>query len=85
MTVTSVAVATKKFLAGMCDCTVYSDAGTGDFSLVLGILQVWGHGRVQSHVSPSMGYYPNDSYILTANIIPSNLKNIIQTEKNLKM
>ena len=28
---------TTKFLFGMCDCTVDSDVGTGDFSLVLGI------------------------------------------------
>ena len=40
MTVTSVAVATTKFLFGMCDCTVDSDTQTGEFSLMLGILHV---------------------------------------------
>jgi len=40
VTVTIVAVATTKFLFGTCDCTVDSDVGTGDFSLVLGILHV---------------------------------------------
>ena len=51
MTDTSVAVATTKFLFGMCDCTVDSDVGTGDFSLVPGILHVCGHAHVRSHVS----------------------------------
>ena len=46
--VTSVAVATTKFLLGMCDCTVDNDVGTGDFSLVLEIL------HVRSHVSQRM-------------------------------
>ena len=36
MTVTSVAVATTKFLLGMCDCMVGSDVGKGDLSLVTG-------------------------------------------------
>ena len=40
MTVTSVAVATTKFLFGMC---VDSDVGTVDFSLVLEILHVCGN------------------------------------------
>ena len=38
MTVTSVVVATTLFLFGMCNCTVNNDVGTGDFSLVRGIL-----------------------------------------------
>ena len=42
VTVTSVAVATTKFLFGMCDRTIVSDVGTGDFSLVQGILRVCG-------------------------------------------
>ena len=46
MTVTSVAVATTTFLFGMCDCTVDSDIGMGDSSLVLGILHVSGHVHV---------------------------------------
>ena len=40
VTVTSVAVATTKFLLGMYTCTVDSDVGTGVFSLVLEILHV---------------------------------------------
>ena len=39
-TVTSIVVATTKSLLGMCDCTVNSNAGMGDFSLVLGSLHV---------------------------------------------
>ena len=54
MKVTSVAVAAAKFPFGMCDCTVDSDVGTGDFSLVLGILHVCGHSRMRSHVPPDM-------------------------------
>ena len=46
VTVTSVAVATRKLLQGMCDCSVDSDAGMGDFSLVLEILHVCGHADV---------------------------------------
>ena len=38
LTVTSVPVAITKSLFGMCHCTFDSDIGTGDFSLVLGIL-----------------------------------------------
>jgi len=40
VTVTSVAVVTMKFLFGTCNCTVDSDIGTSDFSLVLGILHM---------------------------------------------
>ena len=54
MTVTSVTVATTKFLFGMCDCTVDSDVGTEDFSLVLRILHVCGKARVRSHMSPGI-------------------------------
>ena len=43
VTVISVAVATIKFLLGMCDCTVDSDIGKGNFLLLLGILYVRGH------------------------------------------
>ena len=35
MTVANVAVATTKFLFGICACTVDSDVGAGNFSLVL--------------------------------------------------
>ena len=55
MTVPSVAVATMNFMFGMCNCSVDSDAGTGDFSLVLWILHVCGRVHMQSHVSLSMG------------------------------
>ena len=41
--VTSIAVATTKFLFGMCDCMVDSDAGFSNFSLMLGIWHVYGH------------------------------------------
>ena len=54
VTVTSAAGATLKFLFGMCDCTVDSDVGNGDFSLVLGILHVYGHAHVRSYVPPDM-------------------------------
>ena len=54
MTVSSVAVATKKSLFGMCDYTVDCDVDTGDFSLVLVIVYVCGHAHVRSHVSPDM-------------------------------
>ena len=53
-TVTSVVVATTKFLFGMCDCTLNSGAGTGDLSLGLEILHVCGHAHVCSHVSLGM-------------------------------
>ena len=46
MTVASVAVDATKFLFGTCDCTVDSDVGTDDFSLVPGKLQVCGHTHV---------------------------------------
>ena len=43
MTVVSVAVETTKFLLRMYDCTVDSDVGMGDFSLVPGILHLRSH------------------------------------------
>ena len=51
VTITNAAVATAKFLFGMCDCTVDIDVGTGDFSLVLGILHVWTRARAIARVS----------------------------------
>ena len=54
MTISSVAVVTAKFLFGICDCTVKSDVGSGDFSLMLGILHVWEHAHVRSHVSQDL-------------------------------
>ena len=41
----------------MCDCTVDSYVGTGDFSLVLGKLHVCGDARVRSPVSPCMDWF----------------------------
>ena len=49
MTVSSVAVATTKFLFGMRDCMVDSDVGTDNFLLVLGILHICGHVHVRLH------------------------------------
>ena len=54
MTATSVADAMAKFLFGMCDCTINSDVGRSDFSLVLGTSHVCGREQVRSHVSPGM-------------------------------
>ena len=51
MTVTSVALMTTKFLLRICDCTVDSDVGTGDFLLMLRILHVWTQALVITHVS----------------------------------
>ena len=42
VTATSVAAGTMKFLFGICDCTVDIYVGTGNFSLVLGILHECG-------------------------------------------
>ena len=56
MTVVRVAVEAMEFLSGMCDCTVDSDVGKGDFSLVLGILHESGHVHVRLHVSPDMDW-----------------------------
>ena len=54
MTVTSVAIATTTFLFSMRDFTVDSVVDTGDFSLVLEILDMCRHPRVRSHKSPGM-------------------------------
>ena len=45
-----VVVAATKFLFSLCDCTVDSNVGTGDFSIMLEILNVCGH----AYVSPGM-------------------------------
>ena len=50
MTVASVAVEATKFLFGMCDCTVASDVGTGDFS-ARDFARVWTSARVIARVS----------------------------------
>ena len=50
----NVAVTTSKFLFDICDYTVDSHIGTGEFSLALGILHVCGHTDVRSHVPPGM-------------------------------
>ena len=54
MTGTSVAVATAKFLFGMCNCTVDNDVGMDNFLLVLGILWTCAHAimRVSGHGLP---------------------------------
>ena len=49
VTVTSVAVATTRFLLGICDCTVVGVLSTGDVWPVLSFFHC-GH----SHVSPGM-------------------------------
>ena len=54
MIFTSVPAVAMKSLFGMCDCTVDSDDGKGDFVLVLGILNACGHVHVRSHMSPGM-------------------------------
>ena len=54
MTVSIVAVTTTKSLFGMCNCTVDSDVGTGDFSNVQRILHVCGHAHVRLHVPQGM-------------------------------
>ena len=54
MTITSVAVATTRFLFGMCNCTLDNDVGTNDISHVLVILHICGLAHVRSHVSTDM-------------------------------
>ena len=54
VTVNTVAVATTKFLFGTCHCTFDSDIGTCEFSLVLGILHMFGHEHPRSHLSPGV-------------------------------
>ena len=50
MTVPSVAVATMKFLLGLCNCMVDIDAGLGDFGLMLGDFCVCGHTHMLVHM-----------------------------------
>ena len=38
----------------MCDCTVDSDVGTGNFSLVQGILHICGHTHMRWHMLQGM-------------------------------
>ena len=59
MTVISVAARLTKYLFCMCDSTVESDVGKGDFSLVggRGILHVCGCTHVRLRVSPAMDCY----------------------------
>ena len=45
MTVTSVAFVTTMSVYAMRDCTIDADVGTGDFSLVPGILHVCGYAH----------------------------------------
>ena len=45
---------TTKFLFGMCSCTVDSDVGMGDLSLVLEVLHECGHSHMKSLVSLTM-------------------------------
>ena len=54
MTATSVAAVTTKYLFGMYNGMVDNDVGMRNFSFVLGILQVYGHAHVQSHMSLGM-------------------------------
>ena len=55
VTVTSVAVATRRSPFDMYDCTVVSYVRKGDCMLVQGILHVHGNAYVRSHVSQGMG------------------------------
>ena len=40
----------------MCDSTVDSDVGTGDFSHIQGILRVRGHADVRSYMSQDIDW-----------------------------
>ena len=51
MTITSVAVATAKFLFGMCDCTVNSDVSTDDFARAGDFARVWTSAQATARVS----------------------------------
>ena len=55
--VTGIAVVIPKFPFGMCNCIIDSDVGMGDFSVVLGILDVCRHTHMQLHVSLCMNFY----------------------------
>ena len=58
-------VATKKLLLVMRDCTVDSDDGTGDISVVLGIFaRVWTRARVIARVSRHGLPLPSNQKIL---------------------
>ena len=57
MTVTIIAVATVKFLVGMQDYMVGSDAGMGNLLLVPGIMHMCGCTFFLSHMSPGMDWY----------------------------
>ena len=63
MTVIRVAVATTKFVLGIYSCTVDSDIGLGNFSL-LGIL--CGHAYMQSHMSIGMDCYLSIIYLMSS-------------------
>ena len=60
MTVTSVTVATTKYLFGMYDYTVGSNVGTDEFSLVLRLL----HGCGHAHVSPGIDCFLSNLSVL---------------------
>ena len=52
VTVTNSAVATIKFVFGMCACMIYSDVGMGDFfARAGGFACVWTHARATARVS----------------------------------
>ena len=53
MTVASFAVELTKFVSGICDCSVDSDAGTGEILLVPGALHVYRHAIARA---PNMDY-----------------------------
>ena len=50
----SFTVESTKFLFCLCDCTVDSNVGKGEFLLMPGILHVCRLAHVRSHMSPSM-------------------------------
>ena len=83
MTFTSVAIATTKFLFGMCDCVVISDIGPGDFALLLGnytsvdtgtcdhtCLRAWTgiHGRQYSKLS-NLSPHPQENQKLVPMVV----------------
>ena len=89
MTVTSVAVATTQFLFGMCNCMVNNDVGTGEFSLVRGILHGFGHAHVRSHVSQGMDWNYITLYVFTTarksgNILLTYLRALFVRQKAFK-
>ena len=56
MTVTGAVVVTAELLFGMCNCTVESDVGSCDFSLVLGIPHVCVDAHMKSHMCQDMDW-----------------------------